>query len=216
MLPRYGERKTVKKSAYGPPQLGHFAVEGDYSLTWDKCREQFSHKFIETVSGFYFCHPPNEGHKVAWFITKTEEIIGFCNYLHSYDPTLFCETDREDVIWIEPSRFWMRQEMRRQLFTILVRAGMNYEPTLNNYEDALWAKDKMGNTYAKETQLAVMRFLFGFTNYISDPAVAGYSNKTGWVNTFKDRDEQSVRRLLILPEGERPQYSVVGLGKLWT
>ncbi len=115
MVPRPGEKKTVKKSVYGSSSLGHFALEGDYSLAWEKCREQFAYKFGELVGGFYFCHTPDEGHRIMAFITKTEEIINFVSSHHSYEPTLFCETDCRNVMWIEPSRFWMR----RQLFTIL-------------------------------------------------------------------------------------------------
>jgi len=216
MVPRFGELRTVKKSAYGGPSLGSFAVDSEYSLSWEKCREQFSHKFGEVTNGFYFCHVPTQGQNVAWFIAKTEEIVDFASCLYSYSPTVFCPTNFDYVLWVEPSTFWLKQEMRRQLFTILLRQGMSYEPTRNNYEEALWCKDKLGNTYAMETHLAVTRFLFGFTNYVSDPGVIGYTYKSGWVNTFKGRDEQSIRKLLILPEGEKPKHSAVGLGKLWT
>lgn len=212
VMPQFGEqKKSVKKSVYGPPGLGYFATDSDFSLTWEKCREQFSYKFTEVLQGFYFCHVPLEGYNVASFIAKTEEIIGFVDFLHSYASSQFCQTDRENVLWVEPSRFWSKCEMRRQLFTILLRSGMNYNPAINNYEQALWSKDKMGNNYALETQLAIMRFLFGFTQYVND--VVNY--KTGWWTTFKDRPEQTVRKLLVRPEGEKKETSVIGLGKLW-
>lgn len=216
MTPQFGElKKTVKKSVYGPPGIGHFATDSECSLSWEKCREQFSHKFTEVLHGFYFCHVAGEGYNVAAFIAKTEEIVGFDDFLHSYAPSKFCKTDNDSVLWIEPSRFWSKCEMRRQLLTILLRAGMNYNPTTNNYEEALWSKDKMGNNYAMETQLAVMRFLFGFTQYVNDTSVVGFNYKTGWWTTFKDRPEQAIRKLLVRPEGEKKETSVIGLGKLW-
>ena len=217
MMPQFlEERKMVKKSAYGPPGVGFFAADSEFSLSWEKCREQFAHKFTEVLHGFYFCHIPHEGFNVASFIAKTEEIIGFADFLHSYGPSKFCETDKADVIWIEPSRFWSSHDMRRQLLTIMLRAGMNYNPSINNYEEALWEKDKMGNNYAAKTKAAITRFLFGFTNYVNDSSVVGFNYKTGWVTTFEDRPEQAVRKLLVRPEGEKKTCSVIGLGKLWT
>lgn len=211
--PQYGEQKTVKQSVYAPPKIGYFAVDDEHLLSWEKCRETFAYKFTEVLHGFYFCHVLNEGYNVASFIAKTEEIIGFVDYLYSFAPSKFCKTNQGDVLWVEPSRFWSKYEIRRQLFTILLRAGMNYNPSVNNYEEALWGEDKIGNSYARETQLAITRFLFGFTCPVDSKNLYGY--KVGWRETFKDCSEQAVRRMLIRPEGEKKEISAIGLGKLW-
>lgn len=210
--PQYGEQKFVKPSVYAPPKIGHFAIDSEYSLSWEKCRETFAYKFTEVLYGFYFCHVLNEWHNVASFIAKTEEIIGFVDYLYSFAPSKFCTTNQADILWVEPSRFWSKYEMRRQLFTILLRAGMNYNPSINNYEEALWGEDKMGNSYAKETQLAITRFLFGFTLPVNDPCLL---SKVGWRDSYKNCSEQMIRKVFVRPEGEKKEVSVIGLGKLW-
>jgi hypothetical protein len=218
MEPQYNESKICRKSAYGPPKLGMFAVEPppEYSMDWQKCREQFSTRFTEYQPGLYFCHRPNEGHRVASFLSKTEEIIGFANFLHSYTPSIYRFTDCDNILWIDVSRFWMKQEITRQLLTILLRCGMSYEPEMDNYEDALWTVDALGNRHAADTQMAVTRFLFGFTKFNEDPEVIGYSGKIGWVTIFRNANEQIVRKLLVKPDGENDNFNLIGLGKVWT
>lgn len=218
MKPVYlDEIKAVKPSSYGGPQIGYFALDSEYgTLSWDKCREQFAQRFCEATSGFFFCHNIDEGYRVAEFISKTEEILGFTDYLHSYAPSTFCKTSRNDVLWINVSRFWVAHEIRRQFLTILLRAGMGYDSARNNYEEALWAmrgfdQDRL---YCQETKNAVMRFLFGFTEYIATDIQP--THRGGWVEVFKNKDESTIRHMLGLPKGERPVNCMVGLGKLWT
>lgn len=218
MKPVYlDEIKAIKPSSYGGPQIGYFALDSEYgTISWDKCREQFAQRFCETTSGFFFCHNIDEGYRVAEFISKTEEILGFMDYLHSYAPSTFCKTCRNNVLWINVSRFWVTHEIRRQFLTILLRAGMGYDSARNNYEEALWAmrgfdQDRL---YCQETKVAVMRFLFGFTEYIATDIQP--THRGGWVEVFKNKDESNVRHMLGLPKGERPVNCMVGLGKLWT
>jgi len=213
----YTEKRIVKPSAFGPPEKGCFGVDDDQqSTTWDKCREQFAARFNEASRGLFFCHDTNEGNRIASFLVKTEQVIGIADRRKSY--STFAETDRANILWIGPSSFWMESEIKRQLLTIVLRQGMNYNPDKDNYEDALWMPDGVGNSYAAKTKLAVTRFLYGFTDYVppdASSAWGNFNNKVGWVTIFENKSEEIVRARLIAPEGEPRQPCVIGVGKLW-
>jgi hypothetical protein len=211
------EKRVIKPSAFGPPVIGSFALDADEdipTISWDKCREQFATRFTENHKGLFFCHEVNESQRCASFLVKTEQIIDI-----SSSHSVFGETNRPDVTWIVPSFFWMSSDMRRQLLTILLRAGMSYDPIKDNYEEALWKPDKLGNDYAARTKSAVLRFLYGFTEFVPDKCVQStlwgtFNNKVGWVNVFEGKDQQSVRKQLITPNDKR-QSCLIGIGKLW-
>lgn len=221
----YTEKRVVKPSAFGPPEKGYFAIDDNQeTTTWDKCREQFAARFTETSRGFFICHNTNEGNRPASFLVKTEQVIGIADCslksnerLHNH--STFAETDRANILWVGPSLFWMTSEIKRQLLTIILRAGMNYDPYKNNYEEALWMPDQIGNNYAAKTKIAVTRFLYGFTEYISDanmsPIWGNFNNKIGWVSVFENKSEEAIRARLVAPEGDSHKPCVISIGKLW-
>jgi hypothetical protein len=86
--------------------------------------------------------------------------------------------------------------MRRSLLTIIVRAGMMYEPKQDNYEEALFAYK-----FVAPTRKAVMRFLFGFTKYVG-PSIEEQPSieSRGWKSVFEGKDEATIKRYLTWPE----------------
>lgn len=179
------------------PDFGCFALD-DKELLWVKCREQFANYFTSRVLGFYFSHKHDCADNVAQFISKTEEIIGI------KDCATYAKTNRNWVLWIEPNAFWTSCAMRRSLFTILLRCGLNYKSNEDNYEESLYSEG-----YIKETKEAVMRFLFGFTKYVPDNSL---NVPRGWVSAFKNADRDLVRRQLLSSENEQ---STIGINSLW-
>lgn len=205
-------RAKKKFKFISQPLVGSFALEIDppKDVRWDHCREQFAAKFNESIEGFYFSHPIGKSYDIGEFINKFELIIGVENY------TEFAITEKQNILWIKQSDFWTNCQIKRSLFTILIRCGMNYDAKIDNFDDVLFGEYKE-NIYLKETKSALLRFMFGFTyftgkinNYTSTTVV-----KHGWKEEFSKLDNSTIRRRLILPDCKKIKSSIVGLESLW-
>ena len=166
-------------SAYSEkPEGGHFAKcrkQGENGVKrseeWEHCRETFDHYFPR---GQYFLFYTDEkrsktknGEKVAQFIEAAEkrlnvtpktEILGFNNV--------------SNIIAVSISKWWKENGARRQLFTILLRAGLAYDG--KNFEKALYKEE-----YASQTNEAVARFFKGYTH-----CTMSMCGGNGWVSNF--------------------------------
>ncbi len=178
--------------------------DGSYGIDtvpfeFEKCREKFALNFKVGTTGFYFKHSGyngtvsgNKSVRVASFIKRTEIILEQTEF------SGFALTNRATIVWVEPAMFWKSCRMRRSLFTILLRAGIFYNPESDNYEDALFSEQ-----YVIPTQQAVMRFLFGFTKYVG-PSMDGGSDSTyeykGWKYIFEAKDELTLKSYLVHPD----------------
>lgn len=213
MKASFGEIRKFKQ-CYGTPPVGNFALEAEppKGVHWDHCREQFASKFNEITPGFYFSHPPGKSLDVGEFVAKFESIVGL------KQPTTFCETQKDTILWAEPSRFWLDCQMKRSLLTIILRCGINYITTSDNFDDALFGEHKESQ-YVKETKSATLRFMFGFTRFTGKcDAITSTTSvvKHGWREEFKPLDDSTIRRRLVLPEGETREASIIGVESLWT
>lgn len=176
------------------PSLYFECDDGSFGLDmpphkFETCRERFAIQWNETTKGFYLTHPKDKGFDIACFLKKSELILKQTEF------SQYSLTNRDTVLWIEPSQFWMSCRMRRSLLTILVRAGILYDNKADNYEEALYSEK-----WAKPTKIAVMRFLFGFTKY-SGPSIENQSIETrGWKYIFECQDEQITKQFLKWPE----------------
>lgn len=165
---------------------GSFAIDIQ-PLQFDHCRERFAATFNENTTGFYFKHSPGRSKDIASFIIKTESVLG--NLFFSE----FAETNRDSIIWVCPNMFWKQCPMRRSLFTALLRAGDLYRSDIDNYESALF-----GYNYLQVTKKAVIRFMFGFTDYVG-PDIKGNGTVwfKGWKSTFEEKNEIEIKKMLI-------------------
>lgn len=171
---------------------GHFAVEAT-PIKWENCRERFAKAFTASLEGFFFKHPAGRSISVASFIVKTEDILK--------EPLFssFSETNRDTILWVEPSEFWKSCQMRRSLLTILLRCGMLYDLERDNYEEALFTQE-----YVIPTKKAMMRFLFGFTKYVGPNLdVDSTIQVRGWKSVFEGKDEAEIKSMLVHP-GQNP------------
>ena len=173
----------------------HFVVgEGCYGMDspphkFETCRERFGRIWNENTIGFFFTHPSSKGYSVAAFLNKTEIVLKQSKF------SQYSMTNRDTILWIEPSVFWKECRMKRSLLTILIRAGMMYDPRRDNYEEALFTENLI-----KPTRLAVMRFLYGFTKYIG-PTIENQNVETyGWKHIFENHGEQYVKNCLVSPD----------------
>lgn len=212
MTAYFGLKKELnyKQFAVIPP-VGNFALDDpEKQFHWDHCREQFAAKFTD-AKGFYFSHPENKGLDIANFLHKFETIVGF-----SQPFSIYCETNKDIIIWIEVSSFWLPCLMRRSLLTILLRCGINYVTAKDNFDDALFGEYKE-SIYARETRSAILRFMFGFTEFAGKQAETFQTSviKHGWREEFQKIDDSVVRKRLILPHGTTKETSIVGVESLW-
>jgi len=217
MAAYFGEKKELDHKQYAIiPAQGNFALETtdlEKQVQWDYCREKFAAKFVDTdVQGFLFSHPEKRGKDVANFLHKFETIVGF-----SQPVSYFSETNKDTILWIGISPFWLPCMMRRSLLTILLRCGMCYNTECDNFDDALFG-DHKDNIYARETKSAILRFMFGFTEFTGKKQIDVFHMsviKHGWREEFQKIDDSNIRRLLVLPEGSVKETSIVGLESLW-
>lgn len=186
-------KKTNKASIYS--ELKSFAVPGPFAasafarvlenqnvLTVDSsgvqsCREAF-HAHNTQMRLMCMGHDSYQGPNIAAFIRKIELKMQHTR-LSEIGPT-----NRRTVSWIRPAAFWDRNNTRRSLFTILLRAGMLYEPDTDNFDRAL-----VGTTHASGTKIAIDRFLSGYTWY------RGTSSQL-WYDNFSSATAVTVKKLL--------------------
>jgi hypothetical protein len=211
MEPRFLSDTKVVTCSYNVPPPGAYALQADVVEFW-KCREQFATRFLESHTGFFFSHKPNQGLSIASFLQKIECILDLA------EPSVYARCNEPNVLWIEHSKFWSNCIMRRSVLTVFVRCGLLYDPAKNNMDDALfgecwdgslWSQIGSPNDYARQTRPALMRFLYGFTSYKTDP-----NSRNGWRDNFQNNDEQVIRNRLVSSD---PNYVplYLSLGHLW-
>ncbi len=197
----FGDPKIVENDPV-EPVIGSFSLTSP--LTWYKCREQFAKFFDESIEGFFFSHEKGRSENIAAFISKTEDILEVSH--PSITRSEFSQTNRWYAMWIKPSNFWKECGLRRSLFTILLRSGFEYNPGDDNYEAAL-----ISCPYARDTQLAVRRFLFGHTSFNMN----GENWSPGWRDFFIGKDIEEVRKRLTLSKNTTVEKTMVCLGTIW-
>lgn len=183
---------------------GSFALDEE-PLKFENCRERFAVSFTPYTSAIFFKHSPLRSSNVASFIIKTEEI------LELQTKSEFALTNRNFILWISPSSFWKKCYVRRSLFTILLRAGDNYDSDLDNYEEALFHND-----YVFSTKSAVLRFLFGFTEYTGPDIIPTGSVQTrGWRAIFQNKDAVEIKKLLRSPNNSLNIQTNIFPNSIW-
>lgn len=198
----FQEKKTIL-SANIDVKAGSFALDRS-PLAFETCRERFAAVFGPETEGFYFKHEVGQGTNVAAFVLKTETIV---NAEHSK----FSETNRDTILWVGPSKFWVDCPLRRSLLTIILRAGMLYDLNRDNYEEALFSQE-----YVIPTKKAVMRFLFGFTTFKGFMSIGTSTLQThGWKMVFEGKSDLELKRLLVKPHGKSKSTSEELQAALW-
>jgi len=197
--------KKTTKQLKRIPNPGQYSLDGE-ELEWESCRENFSKKFNEKSLGLFFSYAGNQDESLSSFIEKTEDIL-INAALQNLNKSRFFKTNFNFAIWIEPSSFWMFCPMRRSLFTMLLRCGLNYN--FNNYEEALYSIQ-----YSKITKLAIQRFLYGFTDFVNKGEnLEGIGR--GWVSFFGNRGTDVVCEKLKRPHCLNENKFLFGEEVLW-
>jgi hypothetical protein len=157
---QFGLRKTKYNSK---------TFDSDYYFIWYACRESFQNDWYGTLDTnfekifFYVCDKVN----TASFIKKAEDTLGL------WIRTKFYHTTDPNICVVTPAPFWRNNSLRMSLFTILLRASLDYGAGQN------WLECLFENNYAQSTRRAIMYFLDGHTVPLkkSDNFVDGWRNQ---------------------------------------
>ena len=204
MQVKFLENKSINMT-YDCPPIGYYALDNDDTkpVVWDHCREQFLGKMSPGMPGFFFSHYDKRSNDVAYFICHFEQIVSLSGRNMTF--SCFSKTERKNIIWIVPSKFWLSCLMRRSLLTLLLRCSLNFECAQRNFESCLFG-DYPECKLIRETRKAVIRFMFGFTEYIGQLPHVSTSDSSnlirhGWHSEFSNATELDVKSKLALPVG---------------
>jgi len=159
---------------------------------WYRCREYFQGS-SSRIRRLIFCHKVGTGEAVATFLHRVERMLKLGKTEWGFST---CgPTNHNKLMWIEPSKWWIINPMRRSFLTAMLRAGQNYNIRRNNFETTLWT-----NRYLRQSKYAVRRFLKGYTEYTG--GLVGWNNQFFWGGDVWNPNPPSpkqVDKLLVKP-----------------
>lgn len=161
----------------------------------DSCRESFHSEWYGRERYILYRTPnPKWRNHFRRFIHMVEKKIGVKR------STVY-RTNRFGVLLIIASPFWASSEVRKEFFSIVLRAAATYNGS--NFYNCLYR-----NRYFKETRPATTRFLQGYTQFkerpynsmgcVYDGYEKGYWND-GWVSTFFEVGKIGAKHMLVKP-----------------
>ena len=103
----------------------------------------------------------------------------------------FKKTNRNNIIHIEISSFWLSSKIRKSFFTLVLRCAEHYFEKISTLEIM---KD---NLYGKATKTAIKKFLDGNTHFRYNGSYGYGSN--GWYYFFREytlRSQGFIKRLV--------------------
>lgn len=164
----------LRKSRWNPKTFN-----SDYYFIWYACRESFQNDWYDTIhlnydKQFYFvCDKIN----TASFIKHAEDKLGL------WFRTKFYYTTDPNICVIKPAIFWRNDSLRMSLFTILLRASLDYSVGQK------WLECLFENNYAQSTKRAILYFLDGYTVPLkkSDNFVDGWRNQFAYYDGPLDK-----------------------------
>ena len=183
---------TVASGSYAAAGDGHGKIT--YS-GFVRCRETFQHQFAGPI---LFVCPPGSSVDIAAFVNRFER------EMHHETVSQFAPTSWNRLLWVSPAPFWLKNSMRKSLFTVLLRAGMRYDAKKDNFKEALYSVK-----YLSRTKVAVEFFLKGHTWY--------KGNADGWVNQFgglrKEEDVAPLLRKKLIPSSALMEFAIGSIGE---
>lgn len=183
--------------------MGYFCIirsDTIESLYWDSCREIFAKNFHENSIGFYYVVDFKKVDFIMAFINDAEKVLNLSFF------TKFYKTNKENIIAIIPSQFWMGCFLRRSLFTLLCRVAFfhdsdsTFEQTLLN-ETGVKIESKIDSNKKdiQKTKNAILRFFLGYNTYVgkklATPDLGPW--KHGWVEQFMGKNDVEIKKLLV-------------------
>lgn len=131
-------------------------------MNWPTCRDSFdTYYWSGTERGFFY-------------VCDVESVQKFIQHIETHLQLVFrtkvYKTDKPNICYIRPARFWRVCRMRMSFFTIVLKAALKYEG--NGWQTCLYEQP-----YAARSKEAVAAFLNGKTVYQGRPI--------GWYRKFE-------------------------------
>lgn len=165
---------------YATPRADSFGVDNDNKtrFSWETCREITQKSFDrKALTGIWFGHHPGEAEPIREFLDWAERLVG------TDPPTRIHRTNLETVMRVEMAPFWLEDEMRVSVFTLLLRTS-KYFAQLKDGERSV-RKAIESYTHARDTRDAIELFLLGANKYTGPPFKAAWPGAShvedGWV-----------------------------------
>jgi hypothetical protein len=189
------------RNCYGAPPYGSYALDSQNFLRWQTCREQFlaSLNNNSNAEGFFFCHKGSRFEDISSFISKFEDIVFYNTVKGELVKSEFVRTNYNSVSWFIPSNFWKKSLLKMSLLISLLKTSKNYTCQFDNFDKTLFDPEFPENFYIRNTRFAVLRFMFGFTEFFG--CLQNYSKGTstinnGWYSIFNNVGKETVVKLL--------------------
>lgn len=162
-------------------------AEHYHNTTWFGCREEGHRVWTEKCHSIIFCHEGEQAELISEFINKIERILK----IPAKEQTILFSTDRTTMSAVKSSDFWVSCPMRRQIFSILLRAGRNHV-----------IGDEVGTAlsitkYTQLTKNAIELFLQGynkFTKSCLDDLVEDFH--CGFIHQFSNKSLEDCKLLM--------------------
>jgi len=175
--------------------LGYISTKGTLFIYYKdgsignvkNCRVEFSWSFREQHKRIGFSRPNLDINLFNEFFEKIE------NKLNLKIKSVFYKTDKEDTIIIKLAPFWLQNDTRRSLLTLLMRCVSIYKGNLDETLE--------NDVLAQHVLLAINYFLNGFTvptyGDMNKKDCQGYF---GFVTQFKNVSEKQLKTMLVKDE----------------
>jgi len=181
----YYRPKDVESECYYTSPIGSFALAKKHQNGfqrkgyWLDCREDFDRAWRQSKSTIFFFKDDDEQNKRRH--GKSARVAAFINEVETRlkvrpRTQFFAFKNTRNVTGIQFSNWWKENHARRQLFTILLRCGINF--TGKNFQNALFSDEE---EYMKGTREAVERFFEGYTH-----CRRRLCDWNGWFNFFEN------------------------------
>jgi hypothetical protein len=159
LFPMYNIPNAASQTVH-EGQFGLIKYHGSYNeypyvvkpyVEWYNCRDSFHSQYSKAFerSFYYVCN-------LNWLRRFVKHVE---NKLNINRRTKIYKTSIPDVATITPATFWLKQEMRTSLFSLMLRSGLQYDGSQP------WLKCLYNHPYIFYTKEAVDRFLEGYNHY---------------------------------------------------
>lgn len=132
--------------------VGNFGYFDENMLTWTHCRELF-HGYVRE-NDFFFSVDKNQIPHLIDFISKVEELLKIT------ERTVIMYTNKENVVFVQKSKFWKLQCIRFSLFSMLLRAGLDHKEGKDIF-CTMFDENNKNSKYLRDTEKHVRGFLLG-------------------------------------------------------
>lgn len=169
-------------------------LQNRYGTLARKCREEFANLFQEDCKSIVYCHAQDKYESLSAFINLVEAQLN----IPDKQKTQVFSTQINTISAIRVSPFWLNCSMRRQLFTMIIRAGAIHYKKDQSIIDT-FKQYALGKTSIEGIEL----FLNGYYNFTDESRniLAGDMHK-GAAFQFQNKSKEELIDKVITKENK--------------